>query len=163
MRPIAQYDYNPRIDYSRFETTRPRDFDVSEYMSNFGGGLAQGAVSGIVGHYLLGGNSLFGVYNNFESFLHSNSQADALRNGRIIGEKLRFSFGAGQSPPENAINHVASVSISSNRVSPDVTQILAPLDSSHQGASGQPSQNNVDLLRNDFLSYYSHASAPFAI
>ena len=134
--------------------------DVSEYMSNFGGGLAQGAVSGIVGHYLLGGNGLFGVYNNFESFLKSNSQADALRNGRIIGEKLRFSFGAA---PENAINHVASVSISSNRVSPDVTQILAPLDSSHQGASGQPSQNNVDLLRNDFLSYYSHASAPFEI
>ena len=161
MRQIPSYDFNPGIDFSRFESTRPRDFDVSEYMSNFGAGLAQGAVSGIIGQNLLGGSSLFGVYNTFENILRSNSQADALRNGRLLGEKARFSFAAAS--PENAINHVSSVSISSNRISPDVTAILAPQDSRHQSPSGQSPQNNVDLLRTDFVNHFQHASAPFAV
>jgi hypothetical protein len=147
----------PIIDYSRFETTRPRDFDASEYLSNFSTGLAQGAISGIIGQHLLGGNNLFGVYNTFESILRSNSQTDATRNGRLVGERLRLPFAS--MSPESAINHVASVTISSNKISPDVTAILAPQDSPQ---TEQP-QNNVALLQTDFQSYYRHASSPFAV
>jgi hypothetical protein len=158
--PPDKYDTNFRIDYSRFETTRPRDFDVSEYMSLFSSGLAQGAISGIVGHHLgFGTQSLFGIYNTFENVLRSNSRTDALKAGRMLGERARLPF----SSPENAISHVASISVSQNRISPDVTEILAPQGSNHQGTSVQSPQDNVALLRNDFLNYYTHASAPYAV